>query len=64
MDREDEGNLRDHASLLQLIVLTNLESLNAELIRMGVEQSARLRQLNASAIAQLQSLANCDLQLT
>ena len=58
-----KGNMRDYASLLQLIVLTNLESLNAELIRMGLEQGARLRQLNASAIAQLQSLANRNLQL-
>ena len=53
--------MRDHASLLQLIVLTNLESLNAELIRMGLAQSARLQQLNASAIAQLQSLADRNL---
>ena len=53
-----KGNMRDHATLEQLLVMTNLESLNAELIRMGLGQSARLRQLNQSAIAQLQSLAD------
>ena len=58
-----KGNMRDHATLLQLIVLTNLESLNAELIRMGIAQGERLQQLNRSAIAQLQSLADKKLQL-
>ena len=50
------GNQRDNATIHQLLVLANLESLNAELIRMGLEQSARIQQLNRSAIAQLQSL--------
>ena len=57
------GNQRDHATIHQLLVLANLESLNAELIRMGLEQSVRLRQLNRSAIAQLQSLADAARRL-
>ena len=41
-----EGNLRDDATLEQLVVLTNLESLNSVLIRQGLPQPERLRQLN------------------
>ncbi len=55
---ELSGNRRDNATIHQLLVLANLESLNAELIRMGLDQSARIGQLNRSAIAQLQSLAD------
>ena len=51
-----KGNIRDEASLQQLIVLTNLESINAELIRQGVPQSERLMRLNASAKQMMQSL--------
>ena len=57
------GNRRDHATIQQLLVLANLESLNAEMIRMGMEQSARIRQLNQSAIAQLQSLQDAARRL-
>ena len=42
--------------LHQLIVLANLESINAELIRQGVPQSERLLRLNASAIQMMKSL--------
>ena len=52
-----EGNMRDHTTIEQLLVLSNPESINAELIRMGWAQSERLKQLNQSAIAQLRSLA-------
>ncbi|NOT11357.1 MAG: KilA-N domain-containing protein [Methylococcaceae bacterium] len=51
-----EGNMREYAGVEQLLVLANLESLNAELISMGLPQGQRLQQLNASAIRQLQSL--------
>jgi len=54
---EREGNMRDYASVQELLVLTNLESLNAELITMGLPQDNRLKKLNASAIRQLQSLS-------
>ncbi len=51
-----EGNVRDHASLEQLVVLTNLESLNAVLIRQGLPQPERLRKLNEIAITQMRTL--------
>ena len=50
------GNIRDHATLEQLVVLTNLESNNALLIRHGLSQSDRLGLLNESAIHQMRSL--------
>ena len=51
-----EGNIRDHAPLEQLVVLTNLESLNAVLIRQGLPQPERLRKLNEIAISQMRTL--------
>ena len=51
-----EGNVRDHAPLEQLVVLTNLESLNSVLIRQGLSQSERLRKLNEIAISQMRTL--------
>lgn len=51
-----EGNIRDHAPLEQLVVLTNLESLNSVLIRQGLSQSERLRKLNEIAISQMRTL--------
>ena len=51
-----EGNVRDYSTLEQLLVLANLESMNAEFIRMGLQQGERLRKLNAIAIQQLKSL--------
>lgn len=54
--QDSKGNIRDEASLQQLIVLANLESINAELIRQGVPQSERLLRLNASAKQMMQSL--------
>lgn len=54
---ELEGNVRDHASIQQLLVLANLESLNAELIEMALPQAVRLEKLNAAAIRQMRLLA-------
>ncbi len=51
-----DGNLRDHAPLEQLVVLTNLESLNSVLIRQGLAPGERLRTLNDIAITQMRSL--------
>jgi hypothetical protein len=51
-----DGNMRDFATLEQLVVLSNLESINALLIRQGLPQNERLVQLNTVAITQLQSL--------
>ena len=54
----DKSNIRDHASLEQLVVLSNMESINALLIRQGLPQSKRLIQLNSTAITQMHSLLN------
>lgn len=53
-----EGNIRDYASVLQLLVLANLEAMNAEYIRDGIPQPDRLKKLNVIAIAQLKSLSS------
>lgn len=53
-----EGNIRDNATLEQLVVLTNLESLNAVMIEQGIIQTERLLQLNKIAIQQLKILVN------
>lgn len=52
------GNMRDEANIEQLLVLANLESLNAEFIHMGLQQGDRLQKLNEIAIRQLSSLTN------
>ncbi len=51
-----EGNIRDEATLEQLVVLSNLESINALLIQQGLIQGKRLMQLNTIAISQMKSL--------
>ena len=53
---DEKGNLRDKASLEQLIVLSNLESINALLVSQGLSQHDRLVQLNKVAIVQMKSL--------
>ena len=55
-----EGNIRDYASIEQLLVLANMESINAEFIRMKLSQVERLRKLNETAITQIQSLLGSD----
>jgi len=51
-----DGNIRDMATLEQLVVLSNLESINAVLIHQGLQQPERLIQLNKIAITQMKSL--------
>jgi hypothetical protein len=51
-----DGNMRDHATIEQLLVLANIEGMNAEFIRMGLSQGDRLIRLNEIAIRQLQLL--------
>ena len=51
-----DGNIRDYADVTQLVVLANLEGINAELIRQKISQSERLVRLNQIAISQMQSL--------
>ena len=53
---KEKGNMRDYASLEQLIVLSNIESINALLISQKIPQEERLVQLNNVAIAQMKSL--------
>ena len=51
-----EGNMRDHATIEQLLVLANIEGMNAEFIHMALPQGDRLKRLNAIAIRQMQTL--------
>lgn len=51
-----ESNMRDHATVEQLLVLANIESMNAEFIHMELEQVERLKRLNQIAIRQMQTL--------
>jgi len=53
-----KGNMRDYASLEQLLVLANMESMNAEFIHMGLSQGERLQRLNEIAIRQMQVLTS------
>ena len=51
-----EGNIRDYATIEQLLVLANMESVNAEFIKMNLSQGERLRKLNETAITQMKAL--------
>jgi hypothetical protein len=51
-----EGNMRDYATIEQLLVLANIEGMNAEFIHMGLLHGERLRRLNQIAIRQMQTL--------
>lgn len=51
-----DGNIRDYATLNQLLVLANMESYNAILIEQGKSQSERLQLLNTLAIRQLNAI--------
>jgi hypothetical protein len=51
-----EGSIRDQATIEQLVVLSNMESINAVLIHQSLSQSERLKQINQIAITQMRSL--------
>lgn len=51
-----EGNIRDYASVEQLVILANLESLNAEFIKSGLAQNSRIEKLNQIAIYQMKAI--------
>ena len=53
-----KGNIRDTANIEQLVVLSNMESMNAVLIHKGLSQSERLIELKKMAISQMKSLVN------
>lgn len=51
-----DGNMRDYANVLQLVILSNLENINAEFINQGLSQKSRLERLNEIAKKQLEIL--------
>ena len=56
----ENGNIRDYTDLLHLVILNNLENINAELIKMNISQSDRLVKLNNIAKKQMELLKNND----
>lgn len=58
-----KGNIRDYATIPQLICLSNLENINAYLIECGISQSERLLELNKAAIRQMKILVEDSLKL-
>ena len=44
-----DGNMRDYANIIQLVILSNLENINSEMISLGIEQSVRIERLNKIA---------------
>ena len=56
----EKGNIRDYTDLLHLVILNNLENINAELIKMNIPQSDRLVKLNNIAKKQMELLKNND----
>ena len=58
LNADAEGNIRDYSTVEQLIVLSNMESINAELIKQGILQNERLIRLNETAITQMKILIN------
>ena len=57
-----DGNMRDYASMNELICLANLENLNSVLINEGISQAIRLERLNKIAISQMQILSQTDIK--
>jgi hypothetical protein len=52
------SNIRDYANIEQLIILANIESMNAKFIELWLPQNQRLELLNQTAITQMRSLLN------
>ena len=57
-----DGNIRDYATINELICLANLENLNSVFINDGLKQSERLERLNKIAISQMQILNKTDIK--
>ena len=55
-----KGNMRDYASINQLICLSNMENINAVFINDGMTQSERLQRLNQIAIQQMSILEDVE----
>jgi hypothetical protein len=58
---DDKGNIRDNASLYQLLVLSNMESYNAILIKQGKSQAERMQLLHELAVQQMTTLSSLEL---
>ena len=56
----DKGNIRDYASINELICLSNMENLNAVFVESGLPQPERLKRLNQIAIQQMRVLSEVD----
>ena len=57
-----EDNMREYATIEQLLVLANIEGMNAEFIHMDLPQGERLKRLNQIAIRQMQTLTTASPQ--
>ena len=60
---DKKGNIRDYASIDELICLSNLESLNSVFIEEGLGQSQRLEKLNKIAISQIKILSGNNIEI-
>jgi hypothetical protein len=58
MNPSSKGNIRNEATIEQLVVLSNMESISSLLIQQGLTQPQRIQQLNKVAITQMKSLIN------
>lgn len=58
---DKDGNMRDYATIEELIVMANLESANAQFISENISQTERLKKLNNMARSQLKSLLNTSI---
>lgn len=61
--KELKGNMRDYATIKELLILANMESYNAILIEQSISQSDRLVMLNKMAISQMKTLERCSSKL-
>jgi hypothetical protein len=59
----EAGNIREHATIYQLLVLANMESYNAILIQQGKTQEERMRLLHELAVQQMKTMSTLDLKL-
>jgi hypothetical protein len=59
---EEKGNIRDHATIYQLLVLANMESYNAILIKQKKSQAERMKLLHELAVQQMTTLSSLELK--
>lgn len=59
-----KGNIRDYATISQLLILANLESYNAILIHQNIEQGRRLELLRQTALKQLKTISSLDIPIS